>query len=66
MSLLANSKAALEQLTESLSINSISFILPHFKILHRDLPFISKQQTHKNQQIKSLKNIIRLFILVTE
>ena len=66
MSSSINSQAELEQLTELPSINSVSSIPLVSEIPYRGLPFLSKQQIHRNQQVEALKDITRLLTLVTK
>ena len=66
MSLTANSHVGLEQPTESAPNDSVSSVCPLSEIPQGSLPLLSKQQTHRNQQVEVLKDMIRLFTLVTE
>ncbi len=62
----ANSQVGLEQQTESMPINPVSSVCPISEIPRGSLPLLSKQQTHKNQQVEALKDLTRLLTLVTE
>ncbi len=66
MSSLANSQVGLEQQTESMPINRIFSVCLIFTIPQKSLLLLSKQQTHKNQQVEVLKDLTRLLTLVTE
>lgn len=63
---ITNSHIGLEQLIKSAPNDSVSSICPLFKILQESLPLLFKQQTHRNQQVEALKDMTRLFTLVTE
>ena len=62
----ANSHIGLEQPTESAANDSVSSVCPLSEIPRGSLPPLSKQQTHRNQQVEALKDITRLLTLVTE
>ncbi len=66
MSSSANSQVGLEQQTESMPINPVSSVCPISKIPRGSLPPLFKQQTHKNQQVETLKDLTRLLTLVTK
>lgn len=63
---IANRHVGLERPTKSAPNDFVSFVCPLSKILQKSLPPFSKQQTHKNQEVKALKDITRLLTLVTE
>lgn len=65
MIVVAYSDDELEKLTKSGPNHFVSSVCFLSKILQGSLPSFSKQHTHKDQQVEELKDIARLFTLVT-
>lgn len=66
MNLTTNNHVRLKQLTKLMLNNFVSSVCFLSKILQKSLPLFSKQQTQKNQQVKILKDMTKLFTLVTK